>query len=152
MYSGQARWEEIRALVEALEIPVVGNGDIRTGEDARRMKEATGCAGIMIARGSHGGPWIFAQAREALEGRPSLPDPTPAERFEICLRHARNALAYEPDAEKAVREFRKHLAWYTKGLRDGRRLREELFLVDTLQDMEEILEGYLEVADRVLAA
>ena len=75
MYSGQARWGEIRALARALEIPVVGNGDIRTGEDALRMKEETGCAGIMIARGSHGAPWIFRQARAALGGRPVPADP-----------------------------------------------------------------------------
>jgi nifR3 family TIM-barrel protein len=144
MYSGVARWEEIRALVEALEVPVVGNGDIRSGEDAARMKETTGCAGVMIARGSHGGPWIFGQARAALAGRPVPPDPGPEERFEICLRHARNAVAFEPDAEKAVLEFRKHLAWYTKGLRDGKRLRQEIFQVTTLPEIEDLLEAYLE--------
>ena len=75
MYGGVARWEEIRALVEALSIPVIGNGDIRTGDDARRMKDETGCHGIMIARGSHGDPWIFRQARAALDGLPVPPDP-----------------------------------------------------------------------------
>ena len=68
MYGGQARWSEIRDLVEALEIPVVGNGDIRTGEDALRMRQETGCHGIMMARGTHGAPWLFRQARAALEG------------------------------------------------------------------------------------
>jgi tRNA-dihydrouridine synthase B len=72
------------------------------------------------------------------------PDPTAEERFEICLRHARNALAYEPNLEKAVREFRKHLAWYTKGLPDGRRLRDELFGVQSLEDMKDLLRSYLE--------
>jgi tRNA-dihydrouridine synthase B len=144
MYSGEARWSEIRDLVAALEIPVIGNGDVRSGEDARRMRDETGCAGVMIARGSHGGPWIFAQARAALDGLPVPPDPTAEERFEICLRHARNALAYEPNLEKAVREFRKHLAWYTKGLPDGRRLRDELFGVQSLEDMKDLLRSYLE--------
>jgi nifR3 family TIM-barrel protein len=144
MYSGEARWEEIRALVEALDVPVIGNGDIRTGEDAARMKEATGCAGVMIARGSHGGPWIFQQARAALDGLPVPPDPGPEERFEICLRHARKALAFEPDAQKAVLEFRKHLAWYTKGLREGKRLRQEIFQVTTLGEIEDLLRAYLE--------
>jgi nifR3 family TIM-barrel protein len=144
MYGGEARWSEIRDLVEALEIPVIGNGDVRSGEDARRMKDETGCAGIMIARGSHGGPWIFTQARAALEGRPVPPDPEVEERFAICLEHARNAIAFENDAERAVREFRKHLGWYTKGIPDGRALRSELFQCETLQDVEERLQGYLE--------
>jgi nifR3 family TIM-barrel protein len=152
MYSGEARWEEIRALVEALEVPVVGNGDVRTGEDARRMREVTGCAGVMIARGSHGSPWIFAQARAALDGTPVPPDPDADERFEICLRHARNAVLFERDAGKAVVEFRKHLAWYTKGLRDAKRLRQELFAVTTIDEVERLLLGYLERVGAEVAA
>jgi len=144
MYSGQARWSEIRDVVEALEIPVIGNGDVRTGEDARRMKDETGCAGIMIARGSHGGPWIFTQARAALEGNPVPPDPDVERRFSICLEHARNAIAFEDDADRAVLEFRKHLGWYTKGIPDGRALRSELFQCEALEEVQELLEGYLE--------
>ena len=119
MYTGEARWEEIAALVEAVEIPVIGNGDVRSGDDARRMRDRTGCHGIMIARGSHGDPWIFSQARAALEGRPIPDDPDIEQRFRICLRHARNAIAFERDAKKGVIEFRKHLGWYTRGLPDG---------------------------------
>jgi tRNA-dihydrouridine synthase B len=142
MYSGQARWSEISDLVEALEIPVIGNGDIVTGEDARRMHDETGCAGIMIARGSHGDPWIFTQARAALEGLPIPPDPSIDERFDICLEHARNAIAFESDPDRAIIDFRKHLGWYTKGLPDGRRLRTELFQSNTLDDVERLLEAY----------
>src|SRR5690606_27161358 len=101
MYSGRADWDEIAAVVDALEIPVVGNGDVWTGEDARRMRDDTGCAGIMIARGSHGAPWIFRQARAALEGLPIPPDPDIEERFEIVLHHARNAIAFERDEDLA---------------------------------------------------
>lgn len=144
MYSGQARWSEIRDLVEALDVPVIGNGDIRTGPDALRMKDETGCAGIMIARGSHGSPWLFRQARAALQGRPVPPDPDVTERFAVCLEHARNAIAFGEDRERAVLEFRKHLGWYTKGLPDGRTLRQELFQVTRLEEMEDLLEGYLE--------
>ena len=144
MYAGEARWEEIAALVRALPIPVIGNGDVRSGEDARRMRDLTGCHGIMIARGSHGDPWIFGQARAALDGRPVSPDPEVEERFEICLRHARNAIAFERDPKKAVIEFRKHLGWYTKGLPGGARLRQQLFAVRSLQEVEGLLEGYLE--------
>jgi nifR3 family TIM-barrel protein len=146
MYSGRARWDEIRALVEALDVPVIGNGDIRSGMDARRMRDETGCAGIMIARGSHGDPWIFAQARAALDGLPVPAPPTVEQRFEICLRHARHAIDYEVDEARAVREFRKHLAWYTKGLPDGKHLRAELFQATDLREVEALIESYLEMA------
>lgn len=142
MYSGHANWDEIAAVVQALEIPVIGNGDVWAGEDARRMREHTGCAGIMIARGSHGAPWLFRQARAALDGRPIPPDPDVEERFRIVLEHARLALAWEPNEEKAMVEFRKHLGWYTKGLPDGRVLRQELFGVTRLQEAEAILQRY----------
>jgi tRNA-dihydrouridine synthase len=144
MYSGEARWSEIRDLVEALDIPVIGNGDIRSGEDARRMREETGCAAVMIARGSHGDPWIFTQARAALDGLPIPPEPGVDERFAICLEHARNAIAFETDPERAIIDFRKHLGWYTKGLPDGRRLRTELFRSTRLEEVEQLLEGYRE--------
>jgi tRNA-dihydrouridine synthase B len=161
MYGGAANWDEIAATVAALEIPVVGNGDVWTAEAAVRMREHTRCAGIMIARGSHGAPWLFAQARAALDGREVPPAPDVAERFEIVLEHARNAIAFREDAgergapdgaeaargeERAMREFRKHLGWYTKGLPNGRPLREELFGVSTLAEAEAVLERYLEAA------
>jgi tRNA-dihydrouridine synthase len=151
MYGGAARWSEIRDLVEALEIPVVGNGDIRTGQDAARMKEETGCHGIMMARGTHGSPWLFRQARAALEGEAVPPSPEVRERFEVCLRHARNAIAYGGDPEKAAVEFRKHLGWYTKGLPQGKKLRSKLFQVTSLEEVEELLTGYLEGRLTVLA-
>ena len=144
MYSGEARWSEIAAMVRALEIPVIGNGDVRTGEDARRMRDETGCAAIMIARGSHGDPWIFRQARAALDGLPVPSEPDVDERFEICLEHARNAIAFERNPERAIIDFRKHLGWYTKGLPDGRRLRTELFQSETLEDVERMLQAYRE--------
>ncbi len=146
MYGGEARWSEIQSLVKALEIPVVGNGDIRSGADARRMWEETGCHGIMMARGTHGSPWLFRQARAALSGTPIPPDPGVGERFEVCLRHARNSIAYGGDAKRAAIEFRKHLGWYTKGLPGGKKLRMELFQVTNLQEVEVILAGYLEDA------
>ncbi len=151
MYSGQADWTEIEAVKRALEIPVIGNGDIRTGDDARRMRAETGCDGVMIARGSHGDPWLFRSARAALDGDPPPPEPTVEERFEICLAHARNSAVYESDETKAVLEFRKHLGWYTKGIPDGRRFRAELFTVTTIEEIEERLETYLEEHRSLLA-
>ena len=143
MYSGRARWEEIAALVRALEIPVIGNGDVRSGEDARAMKDRTGCHGVMIARGSHGAPWLFHQSRAALDGVAVPGAPDLQARFEICVRHAENAVAFEHDPEKAVREFRKHLGWYTKGLHDGRSLRQRLFQVCDLREVRSVLGEYL---------
>lgn len=142
MYGGHARWSEIRAVVDALEIPVIGNGDIVTGEDARRMRDETGCAAVMIARGSHGDPWIFRRARAALDGTPIPEEPGVDERFAVCLEHARNAIAFETDAKRAIIDFRKHLGWYTKGLPDGRRLRTELFQATSLEQVEEMIGGY----------
>src|SRR5215212_7901818 len=95
MYSGRARWEEIAAVVQALEIPVLGNGDIKTAEDAVRLQRETGCAAVMIARGSFGQPWIFDQTRALMEGKPKPEAPSVERKFEIALDHARMAAEYE---------------------------------------------------------
>jgi len=143
MYSGAARWEEISALVAALEIPVIGNGDVKTAEDAARLQRETGCAAVMIARGSFGQPWIFDQTRALLEGKP-MPDAPPIERrFEIALEHARMAEAYEADPRGAAIEFRKHLGWYVKGLPGSAELRKKLHAVDTFGEIERIFQEYL---------
>src|SRR6059058_1038120 len=93
MYSGHAHWEEIAAVAAALDIPVIGNGDIKTAEDAVRMQRETACAAIMIARGSFGQPWIFDQTRALLEGKPKPGAPPVEERFAIAVQHARMAEA-----------------------------------------------------------
>lgn len=146
MYGGRANWDEIAAVVAAVDIPVVGNGDVWTGDNARRMRAHTDCAGVMIARGSHGAPWIFAAARAALDGRPLPAEPTVSERFAIMLEHARNAIAFERDEHRAMIELRKHLGWYTRGLPGGKALRQELFAVRSLAQVEAILAEYLERA------
>jgi nifR3 family TIM-barrel protein len=152
MYSGSARWEEIAAVVEALDIPVLGNGDIKTAEDAVRMRQQTGCAGVMIARGSYGQPWIFQQVRDLLAGRPKRPAPTVAERFAVALDHARKVMAYETDPRGAAIEFRKHLGWYSKGIHGGAELRKKLFAVTSFGEVEGIFADYLANADRYAAA
>lgn len=148
MYSGSARWEEIAAVVEALDIPVLGNGDIKTAEDALRMHQQTGCAGIMIARGSYGQPWIFHQVKDLLAGRPKRAAPSIAERFEVALDHARMVMAYETDPRGAAIEFRKHLGWYSKGIHGGAELRKKLFAVTTFGEVEAIFADYLANVDR----
>ncbi|MQA88865.1 MAG: tRNA dihydrouridine synthase DusB [Gemmatimonas sp.] len=152
MYGGSADWDEIAAVVDALDIPVVGNGDVWNGADALRLREHTGCAGIMIARGSHGAPWIFGQARAALDGKPIPLDPFVRERFDMVREHAQLAIAFERDEEKAMIEFRKHLGWYTKGLPNGRQLRQELFGVRKLVEVDSLLERYAEESATALAA
>ena len=145
MYQGNADWDEIAHVVAALAIPVIGNGDIRTPEDVVAMRNHTGCAGIMIARGSFGNPWLFAQARDLLEGggRLKRPDPTPEERFATALEHARLALRLQGDTRKTALEFRKHFGWYTRGLRDGSELRQRLFAIESMGEAEAIFSDYL---------
>ncbi len=152
MFSGSARWEEIAAVVAALEIPVVGNGDVVRAEDVLRMREQTGCAGVMIARGSFGNPWLFRDARALLEGAPVPPPPTPEERFATALDHARLTLELEGDTPKTVLEFRKHLGWYARGLPGAAQLRERLHRVESLAEVERIFSGYLAAGDVFVAA
>lgn len=143
MYSGSARWEEIAAVVEALEIPVIGNGDIKTAEDAVRLQRQTGCAAVMIARGAFGQPWIFNQTRALLAGLPKPEAPSVEERFAIAMDHARMVESYEADLEGAAIEFRKHLGWYVKGLRDSAELRRKLYAVNRFSEIEGIFADYL---------
>jgi tRNA-dihydrouridine synthase B len=143
MYSGAARWEEIAAVVEALDIPVIGNGDIKSPEDAVRLQRETGCAAVMIARGSFGQPWVFNQTRELLEGRAKPPTPPVEERFAVAVEHARMAESYEPDPRGAAIEFRKHLGWYVKGLPGSADLRKRLYAVESFGEIEDIFGEYL---------
>jgi tRNA-dihydrouridine synthase B len=152
MYTGAARWDEIAAVVAALEIPVIGNGDIRSAEDAARMHCETGCAGVMIARGSFGQPWVFTQARALLNGTPVPPTPPVAERFAVALRHARMAADYEADPRGAAIEFRKHLGWYVKGIPGSAELRQQLHAVDSFDQVAGLFAEYLERSVRYGAA
>jgi tRNA-dihydrouridine synthase B len=144
MFGGRADWDEIAQVVEALEIPVIGNGDVQTAADVKRMADHTGCAAIMVGRGSFGNPWIFREGRALLDGREAPPAPEPAERFALALAHAQLALDVQGDTRKTVLEFRKHLGWYTKGLPNASGLRERLFQVDSMSQAAAIFREYLE--------
>jgi tRNA-dihydrouridine synthase B len=144
MFSGKANWDEIGRVVEALDIPVIGNGDILRAEDVVRMKEHTGCAAVMVGRGSFGNPWLFRDARALLRGEPRPAAPSAAERFLLALEHAQLALRLQGDTRRTVIEFRKHLGWYTKGLPGSAALRERLFQVETMTEAAEIFHQYLE--------
>lgn len=143
MFSGQASWDEIARVVEALEIPVIGNGDIQTADDVVRMVRHTGCAGVMVGRGSFGNPWLFREARALLDGRPRPGPATPGERFALALDHARLAQRLQGDNRRTVLEFRKHFGWYTKGLPSSSDLRARLFQIESMAEAEAIFGEYL---------
>lgn len=138
-YSGKSDREIIRKIKKALSIPVIGNGDIFTGADALEMFETTGCDGIMVARGALGNPWIFSEIRAALENTPYTP-PTLEERIRILIRHYENTLAYDGE-RKAVREMRKHVGWYLKGMPRSTDLKNR---INTETDSRKVLESLAE--------
>ena len=143
MYTGSANWDEIARVAAALEIPVLGNGDIKTAADAHRMWTQTHCAGVMIGRGSFGQPWIFREARALIDGTPVPPSPDVAGRFDAALEHARMVQEYEHDPLGAALEFRKHLGWYVKGLPGSADLRRKLHAVESFGEVEGIFHDYL---------
>ena len=136
-YSGRADWDIIRQVKEAVKIPVIGNGDILTPEDAIRIEEQTGCDGFMIARGAQGNPWIFAQILHYFKTGEHLPKPTAEEMVQMMLRHAKMQLAFKGDYT-GIREIRKHAAWYTAGYPNAARLRSAINEVESYEQLEEL--------------
>lgn len=137
-YSGKADWEIIRQVKEAVSIPVIGNGDVTSGEQAIAMQKQTGCDGVMIARGAQGNPWIFSELLE-YEKTGKLPDrPDVEEIKKTMLRHAKLQIEYKGDFT-GIREMRKHVAWYTKGLHGAARLRDQINQVESYAELENLL-------------
>ena len=137
-YSGVADWEAIAALVDHVDIPVLGNGDIWEAADAVRMVEQTGVAGVVVGRGCLGRPWLFRDLAEAFSGRDVSTLPTLGEVREMMRRHA-ELLAAHLGEERGCKEFRKHVSWYLKGFRAGGTLRHSLALVDSLATLDALL-------------
>lgn len=137
-YSGKADWDIIRQVKEAVKIPVIGNGDIWTPEDARRMMEETGCDGLMIARGAQGNPWLFSRINHYLDTGELLPVPDRAEICRMIMRHARLQTELKGE-EIGMKEMRKHIAWYTAGLPHSAGIRRDCNFVETLSELEALL-------------
>lgn len=140
-YSGKADWEIIRQVKEAVKIPVIGNGDVTGAKEAKAMLDLTGCDGVMIGRGAKGNPWIFSQILHYLETGEVLPGPSVLEIKEMILRHGR-LLSEDKGEFTAMREMRKHMAWYTAGLPHSAALRNEINSVETLEEMAGLMERY----------
>ena len=137
-YSGKADWDIIRQVKEAVSIPVIGNGDVTSPQKADELVKQTGCDGIMIARGAQGNPWIFSEMIHWEETGELPPRPDKDEVREMMLRHARLQLEYKGEFS-GIREMRKHVAWYTKGLKGAARLREKVNAVESLEELENLL-------------
>lgn len=136
-YTGRADRSKIRAVVEAVSIPVIGNGDITDGPSALQMLEETGCQGIMIGRGAQGNPWIFPQVRTYLETGRLMAPPSDQERYEQLLRHFDSLVAYKGEYV-GLREMRSHASWYTKGLHGSAYLRARFNKAASVQEFREI--------------
>lgn len=141
-YSGQADWDIIRRVKEAVSIPVIGNGDVTSGESAVAMREQTGCDGVMIGRGAQGNPWIFSELLAYERTGRIPPRPTKEEIKQMIYRHA--ALQKEYKGEYlGMREMRKHVSWYTTGLPNSAKLRGEINAVGTYEELVSLLEEKL---------
>jgi nifR3 family TIM-barrel protein len=145
-YSGKADWEVIRAVKEAVSVPVIGSGDVFTPQDAKRMLEQTGCDAIMLARGTRGNPWIFEQIKAYLEKGILLPKPSFAEVRELILRHAKLSLEYK-GGYIGFLEMRKHVAWYTQGYPGSAKLRNHVNEIENMDDLNRLLEEYQNYID-----
>src|SRR5512138_665080 len=152
MYAGRARWDLVRAVKEAVSIPVLGSGDVWSADDALRMRAETGCDAVLVARGACGNPWIFRELRAAERGAPRPPPPTRDEWVGTVLRHVSLQIAHrrrqrggetpEASERQALRELRKHLLWYTRGRRGGVHFRRDALRLQTAADVARLVDEH----------
>ena len=142
-YSGKADWDVIKDVKKAVKISVIGNGDIFSAEDAKAMKEYTGCDGLMVARGARGNPWIFREIKEYLENGNVIDKPTINDIREMIIRHAKMLVNYKGEYT-GIREMRKHIAWYTAGLPHSAELRRMCNQIETMENLVETVNAKLQ--------
>lgn len=140
-YSGEADWDIIKQVKEAISIPVIGNGDIVQPQDAKAMIDQTGCDAVMIGRGAQGNPWIFRRTTHYLETGILLPEPTVEERISTAIEHARMILEHKGDYI-GIRQMRSHLAWYIKGLPRSSEMRFAINQIDNYEELKKTLWEY----------
>lgn len=143
LYTGKADWNYIRQVKEAVDIPVIGNGDVATPEDAKRMLETTGCDGVMIGRGALGNPWMLYRTVQYLNSGELLPDPTPEEKIRIAIVHMDRLVALKGE-KVAVKEMRKHLAWYLKGIPGAARVKDAIMEETHRDEVVRMMEQFVE--------
>ena len=140
MYEGKADWNIIAEVKKSLTVPVIGNGDVFSHDAAIEMKEMTNCDGIMVARGAMGNPWLFREITMALEGK-AVSYPTAEERIDMSIAHYKLALKYDGEY-KAVREMRKHIAWYLKGMKNSTDIKNSINIEPCSENVIEMLQNY----------
>ncbi len=142
-YSGKADWNIIKEVKDAVNIPVIGNGDILSAKDAKQMIDETGCDAVMIGRGTLGNPYLIKQVVRYLEDGVLLPDQSPTERMETCLKHFNYLLEVKPE-KVAILEMRTHAAWYLKGLPSGVKIKKILYELKTKEEFINTITEYME--------
>lgn len=140
-YEGHADWNAIRKLKERVSIPVVGNGDVTSWQDAQRMMEQTGCDGVAVGRAAQGNPWIFEQIRDAMEGK-TVRLISAQEKLDVLLRHARTLCVLKGEGV-AIREMRRHVVCYVRGMRDAAKIRTKVNTILTMEALEEALTAFM---------
>ncbi|HHW39263.1 MAG TPA: tRNA dihydrouridine synthase DusB [Bacillales bacterium] len=142
MYEGTANWDIIRDVKSAVNIPVIGNGDVKTPEDAKRMLDTTGCDGVMIGRAALGDPWMIYRTVRYLETGELMAPPTPEEKVKVCMLHADRLIKLKGE-KVGIMEMRKHAAWYLKGLRGNAKVRTAINECNTRAELESLLQEYV---------
>lgn len=148
MYEGTSNWDIIREVKQSVNIPIIGNGDVHTPQDAKRMLEETGCDGVMIGRAALGNPWMIYRTVKYLETGELMGEPSAREKIDVCMLHLDRLIKLKNE-NIAVREMRKHAAWYLKGIRGNARVRNAINECNTREELAELLYGLVEDIEEV---